>query len=545
MNIKNVIGAILISIQSMMVLANTDSQISCSHPVLPVLAGLEVNPVCKVRIIKGSDEPQSLCRLTYSTKGTTDIKDIIHISVYGTDKKGLPDINKLIACSDISASKGSFSLDTKLEKDTSYFWLTVKTKDKVDLTHRININCKGAKTENGDLKMTSTDNKNGARIGVALRQAKQDGVNTSRIPGLATAKDGTLLVLYDARWESSRDLQGDIDIAMNRSKDGGQSWLPMQIVLNMKEWGGLPEKYNGVSDGSVLVNEKNGDIFVAGLWMHGVLDRITGKWIEGMTKDSTRWMHQWVGRGSQPGLGVKETSQFMIVKSVDNGKTWSKPVNITSATKHPEWWLYAPAPGHGITMNDGTLVFPTQGRDKNGKTFSNITYSKDGGKTWTASNPAYDDVTECMVVQLSDGSLMLNMRDNRNGGNKETNGRRVCVTHDLGQTWKEHSTSHKVLTEPTCMASIHKHVYTEKGKQKHILVFMNPNNYESRNHFTVKVSFDDGMSWPEKYWIELDEGSGFGYSCITSIDEHTLGFVYEGSQSQLVFQQLKLEELIK
>ena len=50
---------------------------------------------------------------------------------------------------------------------------------------------------------------------------------------------------------------------------------------------------------------------------------------------------------------------------------------------------------------------------------------------------------------------MLNMRDNRNYGNKEINGRRICVTADLGETWVEHSTSRNALVEPTCMASIH------------------------------------------------------------------------------------------
>ena len=46
-----------------------------------------------------------------------------------------------------------------------------------------------------------------------------------------------------------------------------------------------------------------------------------------------------------------------------------------------------------------------------------------------------------MAVQLQDGNIMLNMRDNRNYGNKEINGRRICVTADLGETWVEHSTS--------------------------------------------------------------------------------------------------------
>ena len=94
--------------------------------------------------------------------------------------------------------------------------------------------------------------------------------------------------------------------------------------------------------------------------------------VEGMTQDSTRWIHQWHAKGSQPGLEVKETSQFLITKSTDEGRTWSEPINITRNTKRPEWWLYAPAPGHGITLKDGTLVFPTQGRDKDGMPFSNI-----------------------------------------------------------------------------------------------------------------------------------------------------------------------------
>lgn len=103
--------------------------------------------------------------------------------------------------------------------------------------------------------------------------------------------------------------------------------------------------------------------------MHGVLDAVSGKWVEGLTQDSTRWIHQWISKGSQPGFGVKETAQFLIIKSEDDGKTWSAPINITSLTKKKEWWLYAPAPGHGITLVDGTLVFPTQGRDENGIPF--------------------------------------------------------------------------------------------------------------------------------------------------------------------------------
>jgi len=142
---------------------------------------------------------------------------------------------------------------------------------------------------------------------------------------------------------------------------------------------------------------------------------------------------------------------------------------------------------------------------------------------------------------------MLNTRDNRNRrekGNK--NGRSIAVTSDLGETWTEHKTSHRALIEPVCMASIHRHNYKDnQGKSKSILLFSNPNSKYKRIKQTIKVSFDDGLTWPEKYWLELDEGSGAGYSCLTSIDENTIGILYEGSQAQMTFQKIKLMELLK
>lgn len=73
-----------------------------------------------------------------------------------------------------------------------------------------------------------------------------DNVHTYRIPGLATTNSGTLLAVYDARRESVRDLQGNIDIGLSRSTDSGNTWEPMRIVLDRGTWGGLPEKsYEG------------------------------------------------------------------------------------------------------------------------------------------------------------------------------------------------------------------------------------------------------------------------------------------------------------
>lgn len=519
-------------------------QVTIEQPVLPVLVHKNANPVLKIELVKDGLSVCTVDEVSFSLQGTTDLADINNVSLFGTDATGMLSEGQTLSLPQQASPVVTFKNKIPFESDTLCFWVSVRLKDKVDLTHQIHITCQNIVTSDGKVDLETIQPTKDLRVGVAVRQHQQDGVDTYRIPGLVTSKRGTLLAIYDARHESSRDLQGDIDISLNRSRDGGQTWEPLQTILDMKEWGGLPEKYNGVSDANILVDENTGDIYVAGLWMHGVLDGNTGKWVEGMTKDSTRWIHQWVRKGSQPGLDVKETSQFLITKSTDDGLTWSEPVNITAQTKRKEWWLYAPAPGQGITLKDGTLVFPTQGRDSNGLPFSNITWSKDGGKTWKASNPAFSDVTECMAVQLSDNSVMLNMRDNRNRTDSISNGRRVCITTDLGQTWVEHPTSRKALIEPVCMASLHKHLYQENGMEKSILLFANPDSKINRDHLTLKVSYDDGNTWPEDKKILLDEYLGRGYSCITSVNDSVIGILYESSQADMVFQQIRLEELI-
>lgn len=387
------------------------------------------------------------------------------------------------------------------------------------------------------------------RTGVAVRKHLQDGVHTSRIPGVVTTNNGTLLAIFDARYESARDLQGHMDIGLHRSTDGGLTWEPLQIAVDRGDWGELPEKFNGVSDACILVDKNSDAIYIAGAWMHGVLDD-SGKWVNGLTDTSTVWNHQWRNKGSQPGWHVKQTTQFLLVKSTDDGKTWGEPVNLTRKCKPKEWWLWVPAPGNGITLEDGTLVFPTQGRDASGEPFSNITYSKDGGKTWKTSKQALDipkGTTECAVAELDNGAVMLNMRANGNRGNTEPdNGRVVAVSDDLGEHWVEHSTSRNALKEPTCMASLYKHRFHDHlGNERSLLLFFNPNSTSYRENLTLKVSLDDGNSWPKHGWILLDEGRSRGYSCITAVDERTIGMLYESSQANLIFQQVSLDEMIR
>jgi sialidase-1 len=525
--------------------------ISQTHYQVPVLLHKKDNPVVRIHMhIDASVNSASFTEMIFNTKGTSSRKDIKTVRLYyaGADSamNNLATIDKLqlFGHSTKSGEKLVVTGDRSLSPGDHYIWLSVELNEATSLLHLVSINALQAVLNGKTIPVAGTAALK-QRTGIALRQHNQDGVHAYRIPGLATANNGTLLAIYDVRRESARDLQGTIDIGLSRSVDGGKTWLPMQVVLDMGESGGLPEKFNGVSDANILVDKNTGTIFIAGLWMHGVLNE-QGKWIEGLKEDSKDWNHQWKNKGSQPGFDVQQTAQFLIVKSDDHGKTWSKPVNITRQCKQEEWWLWAPAPGQGITLRDGTLVFPTQGRDKTGRSFSNITYSKDGGATWhTSQRASKESTTENMAVELADGAIMLNMRCNKNKKDTgDTNGRVIAITHNLGADWTEHPASRGALHEPVCMASTIRHDYVVKGEKRSVLLFANPDSKTIRHHMTIKVSYDDGLTWPANKKILLDEWKSRGYSCLTSIDAGTIGILYESSQCDLVFQQIKLKELL-
>ena len=356
---------------------------------------------------------------------------------------------------------------------------------------------------------------------VVIHRQGDDNCHTFRIPGIAVTNSGTLLAVYDMRYRSRRDLQGHMDIGLSRSSDGGKTWEKPRPIMDMGRHGGLPEDQNGCSDPNILVDRTTGEIIVSAVWTHG--------------KPGT---HQWRGRGSEPGIELSRSSQFLMVRSADDGRTWSKPENWTAKLKNPAWHLFAPGPGNGITMKDGTLVMPTGGRDEKGLPFSNLMWSKDHGKTWKLSSLARSNTNESAVAELSDGSLMLNMRDNRNRKAKsETNGRAVSVTRDLGKTWKVHSSDHGSLPEPVCMASLISHRLKD-GRT--VLFFSNPHHKSRRQNMTLQMSLDDGRTWGKK--ILLDKKGG-AYSSLVMVNDRTVGILYESSRADLVFQAIGLQEL--
>lgn len=453
----------------------------------------------------------------------THFNPVTYVTSFTPGKTRVANPSYSVKQDEVTTPANTITLTSKqpMVKGPNYFWVSIEMKPETSLLSRVSFTMPEAVINNKPAAIAWKGKAEAPRrVGVGVRQAGDDGSAAFRIPGMVTTNNGTLLGVYDIRYNSSVDLQEMVDIGVSRSTDKGQTWEPMQVAMTFGETGGLPHAQNGVGDPSILVDEKTNTIWIVAAWTHGM-------------GNGRAWWN------SMPGMTPDETAQLVLVKSEDDGKTWSEPINITSQVKDPSWYFLLQGPGRGITMQDGTLVFPIQFIDATRIPNAGVMYSKDRGKTWHIHNLARTNTTEAQVAEVEPGVLMLNMRDNRGGS------RAVATTKDLGRTWTEHPSSRSALPEPVCMASLIKVDAEDNITGKKLLLFSNPNTTKGRNHITIKASLDGGLTWPAEHQVLLDEAEGWGYTCLSMIDKETVGIFYESSVAHMTFQAIKISDLIK
>ncbi len=484
----------------------------------PVLIRNDHNELLELVIQVSGGGPVRLQSVTCSLTVTDSLDDIASVELLATGADAAFRAGRSFGGEQRAARTITFTGDDSLAEGPNRYWLSARLSPRAALSNKIAASCSELRTSQGVVAVRTESAPLRRRIGVALRKSGEDATHTYRIPALATSARGSLLAVYDMRRRLSRDLQEDIDIGLSRSTDGGRTWEPPRVIMDMGQYGGLPEELNGCSDPGIVVDRTTGEIFVFAVWMWGK----GGK-------------HQWRDDGSEPGFEIGKTAQLLMTRSRDDGRSWSKPENLTRQLKQEDWWLLAPSPQQGLQLADGTLVMPMQGRDEKGVPFATIMVSKDHGASWTLGAPAHSRGNECQAAVLGDGSIMLNIR---NGG---VGYRAVYVTKDLGQTWTPHETHANTLIEPTCNASLYRF---GEGRDA-VLLFANPRAPKARTHHTIQASLDDGRTWPDRFHLLLDEGRGRGYPSITRIDANHFGIVYEGSRADLAFEKIHISELLR
>jgi sialidase-1 len=320
---------------------------------------------------------------------------------------------------------------------------------------------------------------------VEVFRAGEGGYHTYRIPALITTPKGTLLAFCEGRRNSASDT-GDIDLLLRRSFDGGKTWGPVQKLADKRE--------DTIGNPAPVVERKTGTIFLL------------------MTSNPGNSGEKEITRGD-----YRAARSIWIIRSKDDGATWSEPVEITSQVKRPDWTWYATGPGNGIQLRTGRLVIACDHNRREGDVrHSHVIYSDDRGETWKIGGVAEDKTNESAVAELKDGELMLNMRS-YHGKNR----RAVQRSRDGGLTWFALQLD-DALIEPVCQASLVAAVPAGK-KSNGRLLFSNP-AAATRTRMTVRLSEDDGRTWAASRLVHAGPSA---YSSLAVLPDRTIGLLYE------------------
>ena len=176
-------------------------------------------------------------------------------------------------------------------------------------------------------------------------------------------------------------------------------------------------------------------------------------------------------------------------------------------------------------------------REQPGGYFSHVICSDDHGETWQLGGATADGVNECQVIERADGSLLLNMRNYRKQAR-----RMVADSDDGGLSWSE-VTADPMLAEPVCQASLIRYSPSDSGEEP-IVLFSNPAHETDRSNMTVRLSRDDGRTWPVSRALHAGPSA---YSCLTVLPNGSIGCLYEGGEDhryeKLVLARFTLEWL--
>jgi sialidase-1 len=321
----------------------------------------------------------------------------------------------------------------------------------------------------------------------------QGSYHTYRIPAIVSTVKGTLLAFCEGR-KGGRGDAGDIDILMRRSTDGGKTWSESRVIWD--------EARNTCGNPCPVVDRETGRISLLLTWNRG--DDHERNIIAGTSR---------------------EPRKPFVCFSEDDGETWSKPRDLSASAKDDGWGWYATGPGIGIQLtrgaHEGRLVIPanhSSTRYEDHKYGAHVVYSDDHGKTWRRSAPIRPGCNESQAFERVDGAVVMNMRSYNGKGC-----RAVAASEDGGRTWP--AISHdEALIESVCQASVLRYSWPDGDKERSRVLFSNPATKRGRTRMTVRVSYDEGRTWPAS---RLIHAGGSAYSCLVRMPGGDVGCLYE------------------
>ena len=326
----------------------------------------------------------------------------------------------------------------------------------------------------------------------ALFVSGTNETHTFRIPAIITATNGDIIVACDARRKSSADLghQRTIDIVYRRSSDNGKTWSPMALLDSID--------HGGCSDPSFVLDHETSEIFCFYNYM-----------------SQKRSNNEY---------------RFFLQKSSDHGNMWNKPVDFTDSVAGPELkdaFKFVTS-GRGIQTSDGTLLHNYVRVGKGLTIFGSV----DHGKNWKSISTASPG-DESKLVQLSDGSLMINSRIGP--------GRRhIHRSKDGGKKWT--SDADYSLPDPRCNASILHYPKGLHGNKRNVLVFCNAASNSGRKNLAIRYSYDDGQTWSDGKVIDSGPSA---YSELSILKDGSLGIVYEPGYNEIRFVRCSLAAVLE
>ena len=456
--------------------------------------------------------------LSFSLQGTSDVDDVKSVKIYSTGTSPVfdnRDLQNAVLLADVEPSLDvtDCQINAEIVSGVNYLWITVEMADDATEGNVIDAELYSVSTPSKTFEIVNPSPSGDREIILAHTLLFQPGDYNStnyRIPGVITAKDGSIVAVTDKRKYNQGDLPEDIDIVCRRSTDGGHTWSEPYTIAQ-------GTGYNHGFGDCVLAwtNDDNGLIagFVGGV----------GLW------------------NSTPSNPIRS----YIARSYDNGQTWTEPEDITDfifgsncvVPEHRTWRASFFGSGNGLITSTGRIMFVAAIRETTAQSLSNYAvYSDDNGITWHVSGRASVSGDEAKVTELVDGRILMSIRHN---GKRWYN-----ISNDGGETWQSSTSTWNDITAPACNGDMIRYTSVNQGFNKNRLLHSVPFG-SSRTDVSVYISYDEGETWPVRKCI-VPYSSAYSSLCV--LPDGTIGLYVEeeypgNSGYSTVFYNFSLEWL--